>query len=104
MAGRPRRKRTVQGGTDGTDARARPGVAANGQPIGATGRYVHCPGGGVTHPPIYVEVHQGRKVQHTKCPLKNCGLRMLMNGPGWEGVGITREEAIKRNPTAMVLS
>lgn len=101
------RKRRSKKGTQGTDGGspepAQPRLAANGRPVGPTGRFVFCPGSSVAHPQLLVEVQQGPRTLHYACPVRKCGVRAYLRGPAWLDYGFTREEALTKAPNAMFL-
>ena len=69
-----------------------------------TGRYVFCPGSGVAHEQVFLEIIQGPKVRFIRCPLPACRLKAFLAGPGWVGpnVGMRRADARDANPNATI--
>ena len=69
-----------------------------------TGRYVFCPGSGLAHEQVFLEILKGPKVRFIRCPLPACRLKAFLAGPGWVGpnVGMTRADARDANPNASI--
>ena len=67
-----------------------------------TGRYVFCPGSGIVHGQVFLEVQRGPKVRFIRCPLPTCHVKAFLVGPGWTGpnIGLSRGDARAANPNA----
>jgi hypothetical protein len=69
-----------------------------------TGRYVFCPGSGIAHEQVFLEILRGPKVRFIRCPLPTCHVKAFLVGPAWTGpnIGLSRGDARDANPNASI--
>jgi hypothetical protein len=86
-----------------------------------TGRYIFCPGSGVAHDQVIIEIWRGPAVAFYRCPIPTCNIKGFLVGPGWydhhapkilapDGNMVppvsnrlmTREDALRANPNATI--
>jgi len=65
---------------------------------------VFCPGSGLAHDQVILEILQGPKVRFVKCPIASCGVKAFLRGAAWLGpnVGFSRADARAANPSAHI--
>lgn len=80
-----------------------PGRAGPKQKSEATGRFIPCTGNHFVgaHPPVFIQLIQGPRCLHSRCPISDCRLQSLYHGAGWRNVGVTREEAMRLVPNCV---
>lgn len=69
-----------------------------------TGRYVFCPGSGLAHEQVFLEIQRGPKVRFIRCPHPKCRVKAFLAGPAWLGakIGLSHDEARAANPHASI--
>jgi hypothetical protein len=65
---------------------------------------VFCPGSGIAHDQVILEILQGPKVRFLRCPILACGVKTFLRGSAWLGpdVGFSRSDARAANPNASI--
>ena len=66
----------------------------------ATDKLIICPGSGFMHGEVWIWILATKKCLWCQCGL--CIVRIFLKGLGWKGKGLTKEEVLRRNPTAFI--